>query len=952
MEFSTGSEWSSIPGGRPRALLALLIVNAGHVVTVERLVAELWPEDPPLSAPALIRGYVLQLRRTLGDSAKEIIITGTAGYELGVVDTPTDAERFEALAARGLAELEHGAPHEAESALAEALALWRGTPFLDAPPTPALGAEANRLRECRLHAAEARIEARMQLGKSAEVVGELRALLGEHPLREGLWAQLMRALHTTGNRADALEAYRRARQILTEELGLEPSGRLQALHQMILTDADPVPDPPASGTAAPPPGGHRNAPPAVLPHEVLRGNGAFAGRVADLARVERLLLDTNGPQVVVIDGVGGVGKSELAIHLAHQSAHRFPDGVCHVDLQGARGSAPPLEPTEALGRMLRSLGVPPPSVPGETAEAAARFRSLTANRRMLFVLDNACHAPQVQPLLPARSCAVLVTSRRALPVLGSVGYHLEAMSEEDSLDLLGRLVAPQRIAAEPDQALRIVRLCGGLPLALRIAGARLASRPHWPLRFLADKLASEQHRLDELKIDDLAVRSGFAISCQDLESLPEGREPVRVFRFLGIPRWSSITIPLTAALTDLPRHRAEQALESLLDARLLESPQPGHYRMHSLMRLFAREQAGVHLTKARRDDALLRALEYYVAAGLRVTALLDQLNVRWLTEEERVPPGGAARADRAITEPATPADAIAWLDDHRDSLVSAVRQAASIPGAHERMAIRLAATVCGPLRVRGHLQDSCALSESVLQVAGRVGDVLAEVRAHLNLACCRGSLDHDDGRSFMHLLGALDLCRTIGDSRWEGRALYELAAQLARHGDARAAGVYFNRGLGLLQAAGESHDVVLILHQLGLLEEGRGDTRAAARHFRRGVALAGGLGYRHGEYYNLAGLARLTAAVGDHGEAVTHFLRALDLAREVGEWHGEARLLGELAESLDRVNLRERARECRDHAVEILTDMGAVTADEVGAMRRSAPPTVPVRLTQPDSAIL
>jgi DNA-binding SARP family transcriptional activator len=975
------------------------MVNIGRLVTVERLITELWPDGPPTSAPALIRGYVLQLRKALGDFDRKTITTRPAGYELGQPAEPVDAAQFEILAAKGLAELDRGDPRQAEVILSEALSLWRGTPFLDVPLTPSLSAEASRLVEFRLLVAEAHVEARLQLGKHAEVVSDLRALLRENPLREGIWAQLMRAFYTAGHRADALEAYRRARAVLTEELGLDPGSQLQALHQMILTDAtpahgadpepangavpvalarpvapagpDPTSPPSSNGADAMPPdartaistaistavstavpaeagpgGDGERDPMGTLPNEIFRGNALFAGREQDLARIGALLLDTDGPQVVVIDGVGGVGKSELATHLAHRLADRFPDGLCHVHLQGGDGNLQPLEPVDILARLLRSLGVAPIEVPGDVSEAAARFRSLTAHRRMLFVLDNAWNETQVRPLLPARSCGVLVTSRRPLPTLGGVGYHLEAMSERDSLAVLAGLVMPERIAAEPDQALRIVRLCGRLPLALRIAGARLALRPRWPLRFLADKLANEQYRLDELKIDDLAVRTSFAISCQDLESVPGGREPVRVFRFLGVPRWSVITVPVAAALTVLPLRRCEEALERLLDARLLESPSPRRYQMHDLMRLFAREQAVAHLTEPERNDALRRLLDYYVAAGLRVTQLVDQLNVRWLTDNERRPPGGADLAAALSAEIQSSAEAIAWLDEHRANLVAVVRQAAEIPGTPERMSIRLAAAVAGPLRVRGHLPDVCALSEAILPVAARVGDVHAEARAHRTLSCCRGLLEGDDDRMCKHSRRALELSIAASDVAGEARALYEMGAQLARRHQIAEAADHFQHSLELLRSLGESHDEVLVLHQFGLLEKQRGRNDRAVDYFRRGAALARDAGYRHGEYYHLAGLGRIDSETGELNQAVSHYDQALALAREVGEWHGEAGLLWDLARILDRMGRSGRAQFCRHQALDVLAGMGVLAADQAELLRRSASPPTPVPIRE------
>ncbi|MFD1539852.1 AfsR/SARP family transcriptional regulator [Nonomuraea guangzhouensis] len=616
MRFWTGSGWAPVPGPRPRTLLALLTIEMGRPVTTAHMISELWPAKPPTTAATLIRGYILQLRRALGDLGGEIILTRASGYELrGAADATdvarfaTDVARFDALTAQGRAALLKGAAEEAHRLLSQALDLWHGEPYSDALLTTAVTAEASRLTERRLTASESRIEAGLLQGRGPELIHELEGLAREHPLREGLWAQLMRALYAADRRADALDAYRLARLTLVEELGLEPGPDLRELHQAILEGRSlPGACTPARPALTEDTLATSTSPPLELPRDV----PAFTGRQEDLAFLQGLMTSPGGPGAAVITGGGGVGKSALAIHLAHRLYDHFSSGYLYVDLQGSREDLKPLQPVEALGRMLRALGVAPQDVPSETAEAAARFRSLTTGRGLLVLLDNAVDTAQVEPLLPGERCGVLVTSRRSLTTLGCAVHHVKPLSEQESLALIGSLAGKERVAAEPDAALRIIRYCEGLPLALRIAAARLMSRPRWPLSWLAAKLENEQHRLDELQVENLSLRSVFAVSLRDLEGDPSGQDLTRLLCLLALSCHLQVTIPLAAAVAGTTLDQTEKLLDKLLDARLLESPGPGRYQIPDLLRLFAEKQAIA--TSPVRAESAPRARDPLVAA--------------------------------------------------------------------------------------------------------------------------------------------------------------------------------------------------------------------------------------------------------------------------------------------------------------------------------------------------
>ncbi len=381
------------------------------------------------------------------------------------------------------------------------------------PPTQAVEAEAARLEACRAQAQEIRIEAQLRLGRHEAVLGELETLVAAHPLREGLRGKLMLALHRSGRRDDALAAYRDLRHVLIEELGVEPSPSLQELERQILNaDAELLAkSAPADGRANAAPQSSE-AKPRQLPH----ANTTFIGRDSEIAVLRQLLGDGDREAVAIstIHGTGGVGKSALTLHVAHRLADRFPDGQLYVDLHGVTEGLSPVAPGEVLCRFLTALGVERTAVPDNVDEAASMFRSLVADRRLLVVLDNAANVEQVRPLLPAgEGCAALITSREILATLeGATHMYLGVLFHDQATALLKQMVGAERVEAEPEAVDALIQMCGGLPLALRIIGARLAARPGWTLRSFTDRLADTQNRLDELRVGDLTVRASFHAS--------------------------------------------------------------------------------------------------------------------------------------------------------------------------------------------------------------------------------------------------------------------------------------------------------------------------------------------------------------------------------------------------------------------------------------------------------
>jgi hypothetical protein len=482
------------------------------------------------------------------------------------------------------------------------LGLWRGSALADVPGQIAEAA-ATRLAERRLVVLEERIDTELALGRHAELVPELTTLVAEHPLRERLRAQLMLALYRSGRQVEAMAVYRETRRALVDQLGVEPGAELQRLHQAMLT-ADPGLAP------ASPPRADRMVAPAQLPRDV----ADFTDRTKQITQVRDLLIpgdpDEEPHAVVVcaIAGPAGVGKTALAVHVAHQLRAQYPDGQLFANLRGAEPGALPA--AEVLGAFLRALAVDPTQLPDDVEQRAALYRSRLASRHMLIVLDNAATEAQVDPLLPGvGSCAVLVTSRRRFAGLpGARLVELDVLEVEAAAELLARIVGPERAAAEREATEEIVRLCGYLPLAVRIAAARLVARRHWSLSRMATLLADEQRRLDELQLGDMQVRASVTLSFHGLNATAQ-----RAFRCLWMLNAGDFASWMVAALLDVDVERAEELLDVLVDAQLLEVARHGQsgqirYRLHDLIRLYAREQADAHKCAGERSAALARLI--------------------------------------------------------------------------------------------------------------------------------------------------------------------------------------------------------------------------------------------------------------------------------------------------------------------------------------------------------
>jgi DNA-binding SARP family transcriptional activator len=573
-----------------RTLLATLLLHANHIVSADKLIACIWDDEPPRSAVNLLQTYVSRLRKLLAadddTDARAVLSTRGPGYQLRVEPDRLDLYRFERLVEQGRRQLAAGEAEPAATTLRAALRMWRGSPLSDITSVSLRRTEIPRLEECRLAALEDRIEADLQRGQDHELVGELEWCVQAYPLRERMRAQLMLALHRAGRQADALRVYQDTRTVLVEEFGLEPCAELRKVQESILR-ADPALDPAPRRLR---PAGPR---PATWPFQLPSDIQDFTGRRAAIGAIESVmdpgLEPVTAVRICVISGKAGVGKTALEVHVAHRLRSLFPDGQLYANLQGS--TLEPVDARDTLRSFLQALGVERNVVDGSTEERLRVYRALLANRRVLVVLDDAANELQVRPLLPGSpSCAVLVTSRSRLTVLeGARVLPLEVLEPAEVSELLARTIGPERLAAEPEATRMLVAQCGGLPLALRVVAARLAARPHWTIARMVDRLAQEHRRLDELSMGDLDVRASIARSYQRCD--PEQR---RLFRRIALVDAPNFTAHHVAPLLDVGSETAEELLDALHDAHLLEAGKDRtgrvYYRFHELVRVYARER--------------------------------------------------------------------------------------------------------------------------------------------------------------------------------------------------------------------------------------------------------------------------------------------------------------------------------------------------------------------------
>lgn len=907
----------ALGGPRQRTVLTMLLLAPGRVVSVDSLIDTVWPNGAPTTARNQIAICVAALRKVFkaATGVGDLIVTSHPGYALSALSAlehRIDVVDFEERVGQAREVARGGQPAEACDVFAEALSLWRGR-ALDGVTGVRVEQEATRLEELRLDVHEEHAGLRLQLGHHHALIPELSALVSEHPMREQARAHLILAQYRSGRRAEALSAFREGRRFLVEELGIEPGPVLQALHDLVLRDSPELAQPPAGPAPPPAPATHA---PAQLPVE----SASFTGRVKELSALHRMLDERLGRSpltMAAISGIGGIGKTALAVHWANQIAARFPDGQLFTDLRGYDEKDDPVSPATTLDRFLRALGVPAPQIPSDPGERAALYRSVLGGKRVLIVLDNARSLQQIRPLLPGNGrCCVLITGRDLMDdLLGDYAVlqiGLNAMAADEATALLAGIAGGNRIGVSPAATARLGELCDRLPLALRIAGARLAAKPHWSVRTLVARLEDQRRRLDELSPGEGGVRAGFRLSYRDLP--PAARQLYRRLGMLTVPDFAAW---VGAALLDTDPVEAENLIEQFVDAQLLEVASTSgpaiRYRFQDLLRLFASERAQAEESDEERGAALERAYSGWLtlADSARQRAYGGNHSVVYGPVRQLALP--KELKDELLDDP------MGWFESERTALTDVIGQASRT----DRSAYAWGLTVNSTTLFEAHnyLEDWHSCAVNALAAAERTGDRLGEATMLRSL----GTLaiyqrQYEEAKPW--LLRALALFDACGEVHGRAVTLRNLALCARFSGDLDEAALGAQESLaGFRQAddtAGESHALGL----LAQLELERGNVSAGIALCTEAIAKSREAGSARGETQNTYRLAEALLRQGDPAGAEGACFKVLDLTREDGDRLGEAHALRGIGEARWRQGRPEAAQTVLREALEVAEEVG------------------------------
>ncbi|GAA1780798.1 BTAD domain-containing putative transcriptional regulator [Streptomonospora arabica] len=949
--WSNDGESLSVGGPRQRCVLGTLLMERGKEVTVDRLIEYLWDDDPPRTARSVIQVQISHLRRSFPD----VIKTTAGGYMAAVEADRVDLHRFRALVERAKAA---GDPAEEAVLWDDALACWRGQPFSGTGSEHLWNAVARPLLEENWSAWTSWAQCAFALHRYTEIVTRVTPLVREDPMRERLQYFLIAALYRSGQRASALAVFQECREYLAEELGVDPSPEVMELHGQILRDTESHVGrligavTPSGGESAPaeqPPVHEQRPRDFVSRNDLPRDIPDFTGRENDLDRLLALgTRDENRAEIAVVTGLGGAGKTTLAVHGAHRLADRFPDGLLFIDLYGYTVEHEPVIPAAALGSLLRAIGVQPDAIPESVEERAALWRASLTGRRVLIVLDNVANFAQISPLLAAAPGSfTIVTSRQDLPGLSGAQYiSLGMLTEESSLRLFSTVLGQDRVDQEEPTARAVMRLCGGLPLALRIVAGRMLSRPRWTFEHVKQRL-SEHHRMfRELRIEGHSVEAVFELSYQSLNE-----EQRRAFLILGVMIGGTVDLHGAAALLDCDPPEADDLLQELVSVCLFEEPSVDLYRFHDLLGSYAREKAATDLSPAEAEEARRRLADHYLDMANRAADMMGPRGHHYEIDRS-----SSSRYETTLTDHA---QATAWFERHQDNLASAVDFYAGV-GLDEQ-AWQLADSLWRHYANHGQTELMMSTQEKALAASRANGNVRGSAATLIGLGiahCLAGRFSH----SLDLLNEARELLETIDDERGKARVYSSLSMVYDRMGrfhealsciwkvfeyavaagDRSLEGVQranlgamyqvlgdYEKALELCESAlkikseeGQYETSAQVLRVLGEVNSQLGNLDQAFSYLSEALKLAQLIGSQRDEFYIRNGMAVAQRRSGDIEAAIESHKAALQLGEEVGQHSADSEILSELGCAYAEYGDAAEARRIQEQALELARTRG------------------------------
>ncbi|MFJ9482606.1 AfsR/SARP family transcriptional regulator [Streptomyces mirabilis] len=906
----------------------------------------LWGDKPPKNAANVVYRHVGALKNLLtpgfdGDSSAVIRTSGF--YRIPVDSDALDLLRFRAFT-EGAAQA-HGAGESrtALGLLTQALDLRYGMTVANIPAQIAAHPAFTAVDREFLGVVEMAADIALKAGLTARILPALRETAELNPLEEALQARLMKALAANGHQAEALEVYRRIRFQLSDQLGVEPGPGLLSAHQQVLRQAAPVPDgsrvPAAQDTSAAPrqpllpsarpsaPAAPRRHAPAARPAQLPAALDCFTGRHQELRRLRALVSDvvdvgrTATVTISAIDGMAGVGKTTLAVHLAHGIAHHFPDGQLYINLRGFNQGGSAVGSSEALRTFLLALGVSHQSVPNGLDEQAALYRSVLADRRMLIVLDNARDPQHVRPLLPGTAdCLVIVTSRDQLHGLiaaqGALPLTLGPFSAEEAREALSRRLGAERVAAEPDAVERIIMLCGRLPLALAVLAARGATRPDWPLASIAAELCNSHGNLNAFAGTDPStdVRTVFSWSYESLST-----EAARFFRLLAVHPGPDFTVLAAANVVGLPVRQAEALLSELSRNNLLAEDSPGRYAFHDLLHAYADELNRNHDDEETRRAALRRMVDYYLHSAHSATTLI----IPAPPESSSLSSPLSGTLPEVIEERR---QATVWLDAELPALLSLIELADS--RGFPQHSYHLAQVLDLELDRRGRWQEQLAVQQTALKASERAGDPAGQAHAHRALGFAYGRLERRS-EAQNHLERALALFTESGHLEGQARTHRSSAFHANSALDHHRALRHYAAAFALYGSTENPGGQARVLNETGWTRILLGQHGRAVRLCRRAITMHQRMADRGGEAAAWDSLGYAQHHLGQYREALASYEQALTIYRAISDRSLEADTLTHIGDSLDVLGKRASAVTAWEHAVTILTELGHPDTEQI-----------------------